>query len=810
MTKDKKLVIVESPTKIKTLKKFLDSSYIFESSLGHIIDLPKKGFGIDLEGSFDPEYAPLAEKKEVIEKLKKAAKTASTVFLCPDPDREGEAIAWHIASILPKKTHFVRAAFHSITKDAVREALAHPREIDMDLVHAQQTRRILDRIVGYKISPLLMRRVTRGGSALSAGRVQSVALKLVVDREKEIEAFKPVEYWRVEVQLKKDDRTFKAYLFSVDGKKVEKELVEGKDVFLVPNEKTAHSLLQRLESAKYVVDSVELKEKRRQPGAPFITSSLQMEASRHFGFSATRTMRLAQDLYEGVDLGNEGSEGLITYMRTDSVSLSAEAMNELRRIIPKELLNPEIRSFASRKSAQEAHEAIRPTNFNHPPESVKRFLSREQFQIYELIWKRTLASQMLPAVYDTVSADIETGKGLLFRATGSILKEPGFLSLYEEREDEEKEGEERLPLLEEGDPLKLVDKTAEQSFTKPPPRYTEASLIKELERLGIGRPSTYATIMNKIQSRDYTVKEQQRLKPTELGRVIAEFLEVNFHIIMNVGFTAEMEEDLERIAEHKKEWKKVVKAFWKEFEPILKHAEKEAFVPKITIDEPCPKCGAPVQKIWAKGRYFFGCSRYPDCDYTASEEEKSFNKDDYAPDFNWEQPCPICGGPTKVRHGRYGAFLGCMKYPECKGIINIPKKGEHSLGKCPAVGCPGKLMERKSRFGKMFIACSTYPECDVIGNTLEQINEQYKDHPRTRSVKKKFKLSAELEALVGPAKNRPELTKKMWIYIKANNLQDEKNRRMIVPDAALAKLIGSKEPFDMMQLARKLSSQIGG
>lgn len=829
----KKLVIVESPTKIKTLKKFLDSSYSFESSVGHIIDLPLKGFGIDLENDFDPQYQILPDKKEVVSRLKKAAKDVDIVYLCPDPDREGEAIAWHIASVLPPGTKYERAAFHAITKEAVKEALDHPRAIDMDLVNAQQTRRILDRIVGYKISPLLSRRIQKGGS-LSAGRVQSVALKLVVDREKEIEAFKPVEYWRIEVFLKTktDDRIFKASLLSVDGKKVEKEAVEGKKLFLVPDKTTADALLKRLEGAVYSVDSLEKKEKKRQPVAPFITSSLQMEASRHYGYSSSRTMKIAQELYEGVDLGSDGYEGLITYMRTDSVNIAFEPLKDLRKTIEarygSDYLNPEIRQFTSRKSAQEAHEAIRPTNWMHPPEAIKKYLTKDQFNIYDLIWKRTLASQMTPALYDTVSADIETQKGLIFRATGSTLKFSGFLAVYEERDDEEKEGEEKLPPLEEKDALIKTSQKAEQSFTKPPARYSEASLIKEMERLGIGRPSTYATIMNKIQSREYTTKENQRLKPTELGRIIAEFLENSFSGIMNVGFTAEMEEDLERVAEHKKEWKKVLKDFWAQFMPTFDIAEKEAFVPKVMTDLDCPLCGAKLQKIWAKGRYFLGCSKYPDCSYTASEEQQKFNKEDYNPNFDWDQPCPSCSSSMVVRFGRYGAFLGCSKYPKCKGIVNIPRKGEEIAAPeepgervpCPALACPGHLVQRRSRFGKMFYSCSTYPECDVIGNSLEQVAEKYVNYPRTAAAKKaprkkgavgggSLTLSADLEAIVGKeAKSRPEITKKLWDYIKTHKLQDPEKRRMIVPDAALAKVFGGTEPIDMMQLAKKIALHV--
>lgn len=746
----KSLIIVESPAKIKTLKKFLGPSFVLESSVGHIRDLPQKGFGIDIENDFEPTYVVMTDKATVIAKLKKAAKQCDIVYLSPDPDREGEAIAWHIAQILPKGTNIKRVSFNSITKDAVLKALEQPREIDMDLVNAQQARRLLDRIVGYKISPILNRRIQRGrDGSVSAGRVQSVALKLVVDREKEIEAFKPVEYWNLGAILKtlEEERSFQANLYSVDGKRFEKEAIEGKELTLIPNKETADSIIERMKDGPFTVVNVEKKEKRRNPPAPFITSTLQQEASRHFSFGAARTMNIAQGLYEGIDLGNEGSEGLITYMRTDSVRVVPEAINEARVFIKDtygaDFLPAEPRLFSTQKTAQDAHEAIRPTNLMHPPEKVEQYLTREQFLIYQLIWRRFIASQMMPAVYDTVSADITAGSDILLRATGSVIKFQGFLAAYEEKMDDEDKGDEGkvLPNLEEGQTLKLLELTSEQAFTRPPPRYTEASLVKELEKSGIGRPSTYATIMNKIQSREYTFKESGRLRPTELGRVIAQMLENNFQTIMNVSFTAHMEDALEEVAEHRKDWKKLLEEFWVYFAPTLEIAEKEAFVPKIMTDIDCPKCGSKLQKVWFKSKYFYGCSRYPDCDFTAPLEELSFNKEDYAADFDWDQKCPKDGADMKVRHGRFGAFLGCLNYPKCKGIVNIPKKGEvviptEDMPSCPAIGCPGQMVARKSRFGKTFYSCSTFPECDVIVNNLDQLEEKYVDHPRTAYVKK--------------------------------------------------------------------------
>lgn len=843
----KALIIVESPAKIKTLKKFLGSNYLFESSLGHIRDLPKKGFGIDIQHDFEPQYAVLEEKKDVIARLKKAAKQAAIVYLSPDPDREGEAIAWHIASILPPGTKAKRVTFNAITKEAVLNALQKPRDIDQALVDAQQARRMLDRIVGYKISPILTRRVQGArNSGLSAGRVQSVALKLVVDREKEIEAFIPVEYWNIftNLQGKKGEKSFSAILFSVDNKKVEKEPIEGKEVTLIPNEKTAQNLVKELKSATYKVASVEKREKKRNPVAPFITSTLQQEASRHFGFSATRTMNIAQTLYEGVDFDNEGAEGLITYMRTDSVRISPEAIEGVRAFIVKQFgrnyLPDEPRFYSTKKSAQDAHEAIRPTSLNYPPEKIEKYLTQDQFKLYTLIWRRFIASQMNPAIYDTVTCDISTNKNLMLRATGSTIKFPGFLAVYEEKQDKDtshqKEEEESriLPPLVEGQPLQLLDITPEQSFTKPPPRFTEASLVKELEKSGIGRPSTYATIMQKIQSRDYTVKERGTLKPTELGKVIARMLEDNFHIIMDIGFTATMEDNLELIAENKIPWKDLIAEFWKEFIPTVETAEKEAFVPKEFTELNCPECGHKLQKIWSRNKYFYGCSNYPECKYTAPIEALEFNKEDYVPGFDWDQACPKCSSPMKLRFGRFGPFLGCSKYPECRGIVNIPKKDDippENMPACPAIGCDGKLAQRRSRFGKPFFSCSNYPDCDVIVSNLEDLPEKYVNHPKTAYVKKASKwgkkkeagkepkktkkkstrvqpaytLSKELQEIVNAKElSRPEVTKKIWDYIKANKLQDSKNKRSIVPDAKLSKVIG-KKAIDMMQLSKALN-----
>lgn len=844
----KALIIVESPAKIKTLRKFLGSNYLFESSLGHIRDLPEKEFGIDLDHDFEPQYQILPTKERVIARLIEAAKECDIVYLSPDPDREGEAIAWHIAQILPPGTKLKRTAFHSITKQAVEEALADPRDINSALVDAQQARRLLDRIVGYKISPILARRVLggrRGKSSVSAGRVQSVALKLVVDREAEITAFEPVEYWTLTTKLERmdDGHAFGATLFSIDGDRIEKEPVAGKKVALIPDKATAQALKKRLEAGQFSVTRIERKEKRRHPVAPFITSTLQQEASRHYGFSSARTMNVAQTLYEGIDMDAEGSEGLITYMRTDSVRVAPEAIGAVRAHIEAEFgpdyLPEKPRLYSKKKTAQDAHEAIRPTNMSRSPERIRGFLTREQYQLYSLIWKRFIASQMNSAIYDTMSVDISADDGLMLRATGSVLKFRGFLAVYEEKHDDDETDEQvhPLPPLEEGEALRLLEVATEQSFTRPPPRFTEASLVKELEKSGIGRPSTYATIMNKIQSREFTVKENKALKPTELGQVCAALLEASFPSIMNVHFTADMEDQLEQIAAGDTEWKAVIRHFWTEFEPVLEKAEKEAHVPRVETDLPCPKCGKHLQKIWSRSRYFFGCTGYPDCDFTASLQSLSFDKADYRADFDWDQPCPQCQGPMKVRHGRFGAFLGCERYPECRGTVHIPKKDEEviapsDLPACPAKGCPGQLTARRSRFGKTFYSCSTFPECDVIVNKLEDLETKYADHPRTpyekktkrgakgskksaaaaKTGKKKEKrparkmpvrtLSPELAAILGVKElPRAEVMKQIWVYIKDHNLQDPKDKRLIVPDAKLKKLFGSSEPVNMFALS---------
>lgn len=830
----KPLIIVESPTKIKTLKKFLGDRFAFESSLGHVRDLPSKSFGIDVEEDFEPTYEMLPDKEKVVKQLIAAAKKADVVYLSPDPDREGEAIAWHIAALLPPSTVIKRAAFYSITKKEVERALSETQEINLALVDAQQARRLLDRMVGYKLSPILARRVQGGrrrNGGLSAGRVQSVALKMVVDREKEIESFIPIEYWVLQSHLLKssEKEDLFATLLSVEGQRIEKEASK-KNTITIGNEEEAMQLKKRLEKSRYLVDRVEAKEKQRHPRPPFITSSLQQEASRHLGYSTSKTMQVAQSLYEGIDMGEEGTEGLITYMRTDSVRIAPDAIEAVRELIGsqygKEYLPEKVRAYRSKKSAQEAHEGIRPTNLDHPPEKVKSYLTRDQLRLYTLIWNRFVASQMASALYDTVTADIKTDCNCLLRATGSVQKFAGYLILYQDKDgDESEEKEQTLPRLVEGEPLDLLEVSAEQSFTRPPPRYSEASLVRALEQSGIGRPSTYAAIMAKIQSRSYTIRENNRLIPTELGRVCSDLLETYFPKIMDLDFTARMEDELEQVAANEKGWKSLLKEFWDEFLPTVEEAEEKAHVPKIDTDLPCPQCKKHhLQKIWARSKYFYGCSNYPDCDYSAPLEALHFDKSEYDPDFNWDQSCPICQSPMTVRHGRFGAFLGCSHYPKCKGTISIPKKGEISvpaedLPPCPAIDCPGHLVQKRSRFGKIFFSCSTYPDCDVIVNQLDELGKKYAHHPRTPYQRKgkgrgggrgKKKLSPELAAVCNAKElTRGEVTKALWKYIKEHNLQDPEDKRTIIPDEKLRAVFGSSEPVNMFHLAKIISSHLG-
>jgi len=650
----KALIIVESPAKTRTLKNFLGAGYDIEASMGHVRDLPKSKLGVDVENDFKPQYLQIPERKDVIKKLKDAAAKADVVYLASDPDREGEAIAWHLREALGLKEPR-RIQFNEITKTAVTEALENPRGIDDDLVNAQQARRVLDRLVGYMLSPLLWRKIKKN---LSAGRVQSVAVRLICDREREIQAFVPVEYWSILATLtpKEKEHLFDAKFFSRNGEKLE-----------IHNQAEADAILKALEGADYVVKSVKKSEKRRNPAAPFITSTLQQEASRKLGFGARRTMQIAQQLYEGIELGSEGHVGLITYMRTDSTRVAKEAQDEAREYIVNrfgEAFAPEQARQVVRKGAQDAHEAIRPTSVKRHPDEIKELLSNDQYRLYRLIWQRFLASQMKPAVFDVVSADI-AAKDMIFRATGSTVKFQGFMKVYTEGKDDTNvtadEDMPPLPELREGQHLDLRKLTPEQHFTEPPPRYTEATLVRALEEKGIGRPSTYAAIISTIQDRKYVELLEKKFHPTELGFVVTDQLVKHFPDIMDVAFTAGVETKLDNVEEGELDWVKLLSDFYGPFEKDLAAAQEN--MERVKIE---PKVS--------------------------------------------DQVCPNCGKPMLIREGRFGEFLGCSGYPECKTALPLTKPLDV---KCPVCG-EGDVVEKKSRKGKVFYGCNRYPDCTFV------------------------------------------------------------------------------------------------
>ena len=732
----KSLLIVESPAKASTLKKFLGDNFLVKASVGHVKDLPQKKLGVDIEHNFQPEYITIRGKGKILQELRAAAKKADTIYLGPDPDREGEAIAWHIANELngdelskKKGRKIYRVLFHEITKNAVRKAIDNPITIDENKVYAQQARRILDRLVGYKISPILWKKVRRG---LSAGRVQSVALRLICEREKEINSFVKEEYWSITVNLKSaEDLPFEARLHRIGTDKAE-----------IKNESEAKSILSDLEGAAYKVTNVQKKEKKKNPIPPFITSTLQQEASRKLRFSAKKTMMIAQRLYEGLQIGDEGQVGLITYMRTDSFNMSSEAVNETRNFVTdrygKDFLPDTPNYYKSKKTAQEAHEAIRPTSVLREPSAIKKYLEKDEANLYELIWNRFVACQMNPAILDSTSVDVEAkrmgqGSGVrgqednklapcplplapyLFRATGSIIRFLGFLKVYEETiettsESEQVEKEGILPPLKTGDMVELIMITPEQHWTQPPPRYTEANLIKELEDKGIGRPSTYAAIISTILQRAYVEVKERRLHPTLLGSLISDLLVENFPKILDVKFTANMEEELDRIEEGKKGWIDALNDFYKPFSSDLTQAETKMRDIKKEVEltsEVCDKCGKNMVIKWGRFGRFLACSDYPACKNTRplkgdGEKERT---DEKTPEITNEL-CEKCGAPLQIKIGRYGKFLACTKYPECKFTKPI------SVGvSCPQDGCNGFLVERRTKKGKIFYSCSNYPNC---------------------------------------------------------------------------------------------------
>ncbi|MEE9342571.1 MAG: type I DNA topoisomerase [Gammaproteobacteria bacterium] len=709
----KNIVIVESPAKSKTIEKYLGKGFKVLASYGHVRDLIPKEGAVDTENDFTMKYQAIERNARHVDAIVKALKTADNLYLATDPDREGEAISWHLYEMLKdrkllKNKGVFRVVFHEITKRSIQEAMQHPRELSVEMVNAQQARRALDYLVGFNLSPLLWKKIRRG---LSAGRVQSPALRMIAEREDEIEKFVSREYWSVEVDLEKDKQAFSGKLTQLHGDKLEQ--------FTVTEEPQANKVQKELEKAgkgELVVDTIEKKQRRRNPAAPFTTSTLQQEASRKLGFGASRTMRIAQQLYEGIDIG-EGAVGLISYMRTDSVNLAAEALDELRELITerygKENLPEKIRTFKTKaKNAQEAHEAIRPTSARNVPDEIKRHLSIEQFKLYDLIWKRTVACQMIHATIDTVGVEFECGKGNRIRATGSTLVKPGFITIYQEGIDDAKrvaDDDNQLPAMKKGDKVKLLEIRPEQHFTEPPPRYSEASLVKSLEEHGIGRPSTYASIISTLQNRDYVTLDKRRFFPTDVGRVVSKFLSNHFTKYVDYDFTARLEDELDAVSRGEKEWIPVMREFWRPFKDLI--VDKEASVSRSEVtteamDEDCPKCSKPLNIRLGKRGRFVGCSGYPDCDYTRNMDGEETSE----PEVIEGRSCPECDSPIIIRAGRYGKFIGCSSYPDCKFIEPLEKPEDTGI-ECPKCN-KGTILKRKSRRGKIFFSCSSYPDCD--------------------------------------------------------------------------------------------------
>lgn len=690
----KNLVIVESPTKAKTISSFLGKDYKIESSFGHMRDLPKSKMGIDTENNFEPKYIVPKSKQKQVTALKKLAQKAENIILATDEDREGEAIAWHLLSALDiKDKSKQRIVFHEITKEAIEEALKNPREIDQRLVDAQQARRILDRLVGYELSPFLWRKVVKG---LSAGRVQSVAVRLIIEREREILAFKPQEYWTLEAIF--DPKSFPTKLVKIDGKSLDK--------FAIGDESKAKELEEDIKTKKYSIAKITKKETKKSPLPPFTTSTLQQESFRRLGYSAKQTMMIAQQLYEGIKLGQEGTTGLITYMRTDSLTLSEKFLGETKKYIQsdlgKEYLLPDSRFYKTKsKTAQEAHEAVRPSDINHTPESIKEHLDNRQFRLYQLIWQRALASQLPDAIFDQTSIDIDSAdKVYTFRASGSIIKFDGFLKIYPSSIKEEE-----LPALNDKDKVDLKEVKANQHFTQPPARYSDASIVKILEEHGIGRPSTYAPTINTIITRGYVTREEKKLAPTEIAFLVNDLLVEHFPRIVDFKFTAHMEDDLDQIAEGKAKWQPVVKEFYEPFKANLEKKEGEIDKKDLTeesTDEKCDKCGSPM--IIKMGRFgkFLACSGYPDCKNT-----KPINDKGEVASNETDEKCEKCGKPMVIKRGRFGEFMGCSGYPDCKTIKSIKKP---TGAKCPQCK-KGDIVEKRSKKGRTFYACDQYPDC---------------------------------------------------------------------------------------------------
>lgn len=710
------LVIVESPAKAKTIEKYLGKDFHVLASYGHVRDLIPKEGAVDPDNDFAMKYQVIDRNQRHLQAITKEARKAEALYLATDPDREGEAISWHVLEVLKAKKILKdkpvhRVVFHEITKKAITAAIANPEELSINLINAQQARRALDYLVGFNLSPLLWKKIRRG---LSAGRVQSPALRMIVERELEIEAFKTREYWTIEAQLSTAGQAFKAKLTYLGGEKLQQ--------FSIDNEAQANNTKQLLlekADGKLLVSKLEKKQRKRNPAAPFITSTLQQEAARKLGFTTKRTMMVAQQLYEGIDLGGE-SAGLITYMRTDSVNLAAEAVADIRQLIAtkygSENVPKEPRQYKTKsKNAQEAHEAIRPTAAQREPTQMKTHLSTEQFKLYDLIWKRTIASQMIHATINTVSVDLSCGnEDNIFRATGSAIAKPGFMAVYLESRDDNKAGDDKenfLPPLEEGRPVPLTEIMAGQHFTEPPPRFSEASLVKTLEEHGIGRPSTYASIISTLQNREYVTLESKRFYPTDVGRIVNKFLTEHFNKYVDYDFTANLEDQLDAVSRGEKDWVPLMAEFWKPFYNRVQDKDKSVQRKDVTqekIDEKCPECGNPLSIRLGRNGRFIGCTNYPDCSYTRNLNDDSSTKTET--EIVEGRKCPKCESDLVFKTGRYGKFIGCSAYPKCKHIEPLEKPLDTGVA-CPKCN-KGSLLKRKSRNGKIFYSCSAYPKCD--------------------------------------------------------------------------------------------------
>ena len=709
----KSLVIVESPAKAKTIKKYLGKGFEVLASYGHVRDLLPKEGAVDPANDFAMKYQLIEKNEKHVEAIVKALKKADHLYLATDPDREGEAISWHLYEIfkerglLDDKT-IGRVSFNEVTKKAVKEAVEHPEELSQDLINAQLARRALDYLVGFNLSPLLWKKIRRG---LSAGRVQSPALRLIVEREIEIEKFDPKEYWTIQGDVETEGTPFSSKLFTYEGKKLTQ--------FMINDEKKAKAAEKAIDKAakgELKIAKVNKKKRKRNPAAPFTTSTMQQESARKLGFTTRKTMSVAQQLYEGIELEGE-TVGLITYMRTDSVNLSQEALGEIREYIgqrfgennvPAEPCTYKTKS----KNAQEAHEAIRPTSVLHEPTKIKKSLSKDQYRLYSLIWKRTVACQMIHATLDTVSVDLAANDEIVFRANGSTLVDPGFMAVYQEGADDVKasdDDEKMLPPLEEGKTVKLLKIKPEQHFTEPPPRYSEASLVKSLEEHGIGRPSTYASIISTLQHREYVEMDKKRFIPTDVGRIVNKFLTEHFTNYVDYDFTARMEDELDAISRGEKEWVPIMKEFWEPFKELVDDKEKNVDRKDVTheaIDEKCPECGGDLAiRLGRRGR-FIGCNNYPECSYTRNVNGDDDSEDQAAIDG---RKCPECESDLLIRHGKYGKFIGCSGYPDCKFIEPLEKPEDMGV-KCPECN-KGNMLKRKSRRGKIFFSCEHYPTC---------------------------------------------------------------------------------------------------